>query len=187
MKLINKIIAQFETGLNRQFIIKALVVSLLTVVCVEITTIWFASHYRLLVEGQQEGCLPGWNLALVDFADKTPQRNEVYTFHAKGISVILNDGTEYFKDGSLMTKEVVGMPGDVIDVGVDVTRVNGTIKGEGLPLLKTLKKSPEDYVRHVVVPPGHYFFMGRVFNSYDSRYWGFVSHDQVVGKTHRIL
>ncbi len=174
-------------GQNKRFLIKAAIVSIITVVVVETSMGWYAKHYRIVFPLQKEACLPDWNLAWVDFADRAPKRGDVYAFHAKGIKVRLSDGGEYFADGTQMMKVVAGVPGDRIDVGADVTRVNGVVEGTGLALLKTVNKPPEEIVRHVVVPPGHYFFMGRTYNSYDGRYWGFVSADQIIGKGHRIF
>jgi signal peptidase I len=105
-----------------------------------------------------------------------PNRGDIIVF------VFPEDPTKDF------IKRVVGVPGDVVEVRQKVVYLNG-------------KALTEDYARYVEgddpdravrtrddmlpvkVPPGKYFVMGdNRDRSYDSRFWGFVDSDAVIGK-----
>ncbi|MCC4821021.1 S26 family signal peptidase [Vibrio lentus] len=38
-----------------------------------------------------------------------------------------------------------------------------------------------------VVPQGHYFALGTLPTSFDSRYWGLVEHSQIIGVGYAFL
>jgi signal peptidase I len=77
-------------------------------------------------------------------------------------------------------KRVVGLPGDVITVrGGHVIR-NGRRAVE--PFIASCGGAPECNLGEVIVPPGDYFLMGdNRGDSDDSRYWGPVPRDQIIG------
>jgi signal peptidase I len=108
--------------------------------------------------------------------------------------------------GTHFVKRVIGLPGDHIFMRHKDLYVNGHLMDEGyvvhkVPTLDEFRDDfpayaplsgippwPEELPHYVqngelVVPPGHYFAMGdnRDFSS-DSRYWGFVPRENIVGK-----
>jgi signal peptidase I len=78
-------------------------------------------------------------------------------------------------------KRVVGLPGDRIAVrGGHVVR-NGTLARE--PFTLPCGDGPECDLAPITIPPGQYFLMGdNRGNSDDSRYWGPVARDQIIGR-----
>ena len=105
-------------------------------------------------------------------------------------------------------KRLVGIPGDVVDVqdgrltlnGQEVALVASSVAGErgffyfeeSLPLrsggehkhlVRFYDPSPTEEKRQFVVPDGHYFFMGdNRDESSDSRVWGYVNEELLLGK-----
>lgn len=76
-------------------------------------------------------------------------------------------------------KRVIGMPGDVVEIHQGIVWINGR------PLNEPYRHEPPNAFENRgpwKVPPGSYFMMGdNRENSYDSRYWGFISRSSIVG------
>ncbi len=85
------------------------------------------------------------------------------------------------KGPDAFVKRVVGMPGDVIAVRDGHVVRNGHRAKE--PFVEACGGGAECNLAAIIVPPGHYFLMGdNRGNSDDSRYWGPVARDQIIGR-----
>ncbi len=107
---------------------------------------------------------------------KSPERGDIIVF-------VFPEDTE--KD---FIKRVIGVPGDVIEVRQKTVYLNGQpIREDYARFVEGA--DPEGLVRArddmpaIQVPPGKYFVMGdNRDRSYDSRFWGFVDSEAVIGK-----
>lgn len=85
-------------------------------------------------------------------------------------------------------KRVVGTPGDTVEVREKNVYVNGQPQVEPYTRYADGKSidtiAPQrDNMALITVPPGKYFMMGdNRDRSYDSRFWGFVEEDALIGK-----
>ncbi|HYA99833.1 MAG TPA: signal peptidase I [Ktedonobacteraceae bacterium] len=96
----------------------------------------------------------------------TPERGDVIVFH-------------FPKDTNVdLIKRVIGVPGDVIVIDGKSVRVNGVLLNE--PYIMAPMNPAGN---KLVVPPDDYFVMGdnRPVSD-DSRDWGFVPKNYIVGK-----
>lgn len=130
-----------------------------------------------------------------------PRRGDVVTFSSP-------------KDGIRLIKRLVAIPGDTVEIRDQRLYVNGqtseyvdaqridepTDYGGTTPAIRVRERSAgsERAVQFfssngsafgpVAVPADHYFFLGdNRDNSLDSRYFGFVPRDKLIGRAHRIL
>jgi signal peptidase I len=132
--------------------------------------------------------LPVWRDKVFDLND--PQRGDVMVFFPP-------HKDQYY------IKRVIGLPGDLIEYTDKVLTINGEVQiqtplnGKKRALYQQFTETLGD-VDHQIqtnasaqrnenirmrVPKGHYFMMGdNRDNSQDSRYWGAVSEERIVGK-----
>lgn len=141
----------------------------------------FANNYRIGIDQQKETCLPGYNLYLIDLNDKEPRRGEVYAFRAKGVSPIYEDGTR-------LVKILRGMPGDTIRIDQnDQIFINEKYVGCCLHHADTLKQPRSNFHGKATLGADKYWFMGTHQKSFDSRYWGTASNEQIIGRAIPIM
>lgn len=83
------------------------------------------------------------------------------------------------KDGKLLIKRVIGMPGDKITFTGGSVYINGVISDESFVLGRTYT----DKEKNVTVPAGCYFMLGdNREDSSDSRVFGVVEADEIWAK-----
>lgn len=139
------------------------------------------SRYRIGIDPQVEKCIPGKTFYLIDLKDKELHRDAIYVFKAKGLEPLFQEGTQ-------MVKFLRGMPGDEVEVTQDhKVMVAGEQLGKGLFLRYDLNQPAENFIGKGVLPENSYWFMGTSDRSFDSRYWGVVKSEQIVGRAYPLF
>jgi signal peptidase I len=109
---------------------------------------------------------------------REPQRGDIVVFEFP------EDHDKSFWKRRDFIKRVIGLPGDTIEVRDKKVYVNGQLHVVPEAVFKdgTLVPGGRDNMPAVKVPAGHYFMMGdNRDRSYDSRFWGFVSNEEIKG------
>jgi len=156
------------------FILKALPLS----VAMAGAAFYLSSRYEIGIDPQKNTCLD-WRVFVVDRYDTKIDRDKVYAFRSTQME-------PFFANGTKIIKYVRGIPGDRVTVGLENIAVNGTTRGKGLLLADRLGKPESRYIRDEIVPDNMLWFMGTSQDSFDSRYWGYVSSSDVVGRAYPI-
>lgn len=142
---------------------------------------WFSHHYRLFDERTfgERRCLP-FRFYLVDLTDHTLKRGDYVVFTAQRME-------PFYAAGTLVAKRVKGVPGDHVLVNGAGVWVNGAYSGALLHArvgerLWRMGHRPEEFARDERVPAHDLWVMGTHPRSFDSRYWGYVRDEQIVGR-----
>ncbi|HSH39718.1 MAG TPA: signal peptidase I [Chthoniobacterales bacterium] len=120
-----------------------------------------------------------------------PRRGDVFVFRTDEILGIPGDpitGAPFY------IKRLTGVPGDTMRIDPPQLQINGQrAQGVGFDQVMSLQNGYRGYAngrdylgdpsKTFVVPDGQYFAMGdNSYNSYDSRWWGPVPEENVVGR-----
>ncbi|MGH0003612.1 S26 family signal peptidase [Pseudovibrio ascidiaceicola] len=140
----------------------------------------FSARYRIAYDPQEVKCLPDYSVYLLDTWDTSRERGGLYFFDARGLEPI-------FQDGTRLVKILSGLPGDQVEVKEDGVFVNSTNLAQGLALASKLGSNPEKFLVSGTLQEGNYWFLGEHELSFDSRYWGAVNDDQILGRAYPIF
>lgn len=100
-----------------------------------------------------------------------PKRYDVVIFRYPG------DTTKFY------IKRIIGLPGETVDVNGNTVTIKNVENKEGFTLKQPFIGSGSNRVSHVELKEDEYFVMGDNRGaSSDSRYWGAVERDLIVGR-----
>jgi len=160
-----------------RFLLKALPVLVATLAL----GAYLGNRFHLGIDDQKELCLPGnhrWYL--IDRHDQNVWRGDLVAFSADSRMA------PWFPPGRVIVKIATGMPGDRVQVNEQQTLVNVKPVSEGLALAGKLGKPASEFIHEATVPGSALWVTGTHPRSFDSRYWGFVYEQQIIGRVYAL-
>lgn len=142
---------------------------------------WFHSNFAIAWDRQVMRCLDV-RFLLVDKRDRRPQRDAILTYVSRQASHII-------KDGTVVGKYLRGMPGDRVEIRPDETiLINGKEVAKGMPHLFSISEADKArFFGSRVLGANEYWVMGTEPMSFDSRYWGPIHREQILGRAYAIF
>jgi conjugal transfer pilin signal peptidase TrbI len=143
-----------------------------------------AERFRIGVGLQQALCLPPYRVFLID-RHARPRRGDYLAFRSDERLL------PWFRPGLIVIKALQGVAGDHVVVA-DTVQINGQVVATpsltlGItPLAGALRRQPEEFRRDEIIPAGAGWVMGQTLDSFDSRYWGYVRDEQIIGRAYAL-
>ena len=143
--------------------------------CVHAAATSFSARYHIMVDTQEDRCIPEYSVYLVKKNVDQIEKGHIYAFNAKGME-------PYYPDSVMIGKYAVGIEGDTVVQNEQGVFINSTKLFDGYPALDKLDISASALYKEFVIKKDEIFFTGTAPRSYDSRYWGVAKTNQVVGE-----
>ncbi|MBI5637616.1 MAG: signal peptidase I [Nitrospinae bacterium] len=159
-------------GLLREYI-EAILVALIAALLIRT---FVAQAFRIPSGSMIPTLLVGDQLLVdkVAYRFRPPARGDIVVFKYPG-----DESRDFIK-------RVIGLPGDIVEVRAKAVYINGAPLNERYAFhdaFDHMRIIPRDDFGPVTVPPDKYFVMGdNRENSQDSRFWGFLERDKIIGR-----
>jgi conjugal transfer pilin signal peptidase TrbI len=138
---------------------------------------------RLMFEAQKAACLP-FTVAIVRYHHVDEfKRGDIVAFTPPDLQM-----GDMFKD-KIIVKMIGAIPGDSVVVKNEELSINGKVFGPldiAAKAAKYMHRDASSFERTEVVPPGKLLVVGTLPKTFDSRYWGFLAQDAVLGSVYPI-
>lgn len=147
---------------------------------VALSTMYFADRFRISVPTAENSCLEA-QFYLIDTYDKSVSKGELMAFGFP------SDTDSWYKKGTKFIKIVGGVGGDTVSVTEKSFTINEQVYD--LPLsyaLGRLKMPVSSIEKTIVVPENHFYGIGETIKSYDSRFWGTIPQQNIIGQAYAI-
>lgn len=186
-------------------IIKEIVETAIFVIVMVIIIKFFIGEIRWIPSGSMKPTLVEKDRIVVERVTRfyrEPQRGDVIVFYPPMVKLettplkIFKRLTGFFCNDIAFIKRIVGMPGDELEIKKSKDDGAFTVYINGKPLEEPYIKSKYDYndcsenmyCGPMTIPEGQYFMMGdNRGNSQDSRYWGFLPKERIIGRAVTII
>ena len=142
----------------------------------------FQSRWKIGIDPQATLCLTD-RVYLVDTQDVRPERGGVFVFWSEGAVPVYEDGTK-------LAKRMTGLPGDRIEITDDFEmRVNGVKIAQGFWHLRDVDAAliRERFTGSRVLKDDEFWMTGESPKSFDSRYFGPVRRDRIMGRAYGLF
>lgn len=161
---------------TRRFLLKAIP---LTALVVALGAAFF-SRFHIAMDIYDPQCLPDTRIYLIDRWNKTVERDGLYLFRSRGLEPI-------WADGQGIIKIARGLTGDTVEVRADETvHINGHFIAFGLGEADQVGYAKDHFIKTGNIASG-YWMLGTSPRSFDSRYWGSVQDDQIIGRAYPVF
>lgn len=136
-------------------------------------------RYQVSITPAAVGCIPAKAIIIDSFA-REPKRGQLMSFYSQ-------KAEPYFANGTVFLKIAAAIEGDKVTVttdGVTITTPDGEVIRYAVNASKMLEfaQIPAPAIqRTLMVGKGQYFALGTLERSFDSRYWGLVNAEQIIG------
>lgn len=130
--------------------------------------------------GLLNGCLPA-DFYMIDEKDKSVKVGNIIAFH-------MPKSVRFIRKNEKVIKIVAGVGGDRLRVTMDgVYNGNKFYKASARRIAVKYNIPAETIERELTIPEGEVFLIGQTDHSWDSRFWGPVKLNSVIGKTYAIF
>ena len=137
---------------------------------------WFSHRFLIGHDAQTTLCLSGnhrWYL--IDKAEKSPELGDLVAYRSDARMA------PELPLGTLVVKRVEALGGDRVDLETQGIRIQGELRPVRFPHRQRLKDRALSDHEGMVIPDTSLWVMGDHPRSFDSRYFGPVSAQQIIG------
>lgn len=143
------------------------------------------NNFMIVLDNQQVRCLPERVYLVNNFIK--PQKAD-YVYFSADVLRRVSKANYYLRPHDKIIKKIAGAPGDYLVIDHQGVWINGQLISTDLSDAELLYKTDESvFYKSEVIPQDSYFVIGTTKYSNDSRYWGYLTKRDVIGKATGIL
>ncbi|MFK5949632.1 MAG: signal peptidase I [Methylococcales bacterium] len=146
-----------------------------------IVGLYFTERFRISLPSSQHSCLNA-SFYLIDTYDKKLEKGGLVAFGFP------QKNNPWYKENTPFIKIAAGTEGDHVAVSPTGYKINdNTVFLSIKYAMEKLKLKKSDVTKAFVIPKNTFFGVGETYQSYDSRFWGVIPKEKIIGRAYAIL